>query len=423
MKSWPALGIVITACVIFAWWCFPERHNQQVAPLTHHLYIWNRIWNDTVGAAIKTASTKVYRYVVLAAQIDNEKGLPVPTRIPIEFSVLRDTGAQIGMAIRVSSFPSTATQSQVIRSAVESTAKDLILDASRENLTLSEIQLDYDCPESRLDEYRDWIEALKPVVSPVSLTITALPAWLKQSEFEDLAKATDGFVLQVHSFKTPKSLDDDLTLCNPEQVSRWVKQASQMGVPFRVALPTYGYVIAFDPKGKYASLWAEGPQPDWPPGYQFREVHTDPKQIARIVRDLHSASPPNLTGILWFRMPTDNDQMNWRWSTLAAVMDGREPKPKLEVRLRQEVPGLLDLDLVNTGEADADSGVAVSVSWEDNRLLAMDGLGGFAGDQPMPNVICFNKDRERLRAGETRAVGWLRFDKNAEVHVDVHTQD
>jgi hypothetical protein len=41
-------------------------------------------------------------------------------------------------------------------------------------------------------------------------------------------------------------------------------------VPFRVALPTYGYVLAFDRNDKFIRLSAEGPAKEWPDGAQLR---------------------------------------------------------------------------------------------------------------------------------------------------------
>jgi hypothetical protein len=41
-----------------------------------------------------------------------------------------------------------------------------------------ELQIDFDCAESKLDGYQVWVEAIKYKISPVPVTITALPSWL-----------------------------------------------------------------------------------------------------------------------------------------------------------------------------------------------------------------------------------------------------
>ncbi len=43
------------------------------------------------------------------------------------------------------------------------------------------------------------------------------------------------FVLQVHSFERPKTIEDAMTICPVDRVPGYVSEASQVGVPFFVA--------------------------------------------------------------------------------------------------------------------------------------------------------------------------------------------
>ncbi len=417
------LILLLCAGIVFIWFVYKGHQVQPHHPLQHHLYIWNRKWNAAVSDSIRIAQEKAKRFVILAGQIDKVEGKPVVTRIPVNFNAFRRDGVELGLALRVSSLPGSATQVQAFHQAVRTIAEELIQDTSHEHLSLSEIQIDYDCPESGLEDYRRWIEELRSAIAPVPLTITALPAWLKHKEFKDLAETTDGFVLQVHSLKTPNTMQEELTLCEPEEVSRWIQQAGRIGIPFRVALPTYGYTIAFNPQGRFAGLWAEGPQPDWPSGYTVREVHTSPAQIVRIVNHLKAEPLQNLTGMIWFRMPIAGDRMNWSWATLAAVMEGRTPKPRLEAKGIQTEPGLVDIVLTNVGDADSLSLVEISVNWDYHHLLAVDSLGGYTWSQPQSNQVLFRKEKEKLRTGEERSIGWLRFDGRTEVYIDAYVAE
>ena len=39
---------------------------------------------------------------------------------------------------------------------------------------------------------------------------------------------------------------------------------------------------------------------------------------------------PPATGasaLIWYRMPNDDDALNWPWTTLASVMQGKSPQP------------------------------------------------------------------------------------------------
>lgn len=81
--------------------------------------------------------------------------------------------------------------------------------------------------------------------------ITALPAWLNQPAFKRLISAVDDYVLQVHSLERPNSPEAAFTICDPAAARRAVERAAQFAVPFRVALPTYGYAIAYDRQGHF----------------------------------------------------------------------------------------------------------------------------------------------------------------------------
>jgi len=65
-------------------------------------------------------------------------------------------------------------------------------------------------------------------------------------------------VLQVHSLERPKDINTRFELCDSKAARRAVDLAGKVGVPFRVALPTYGYLIAFDSEGKYLGLSGRG---------------------------------------------------------------------------------------------------------------------------------------------------------------------
>ena len=64
-------------------------------------------------------------------------------------------------------------------------------------------------------------------------------------------------MLQVHSLERPKNFDAPFTLCDANAARRAVTWAAKIGVPFRVTLPTYGYLVAFAPGGQFVGLSAE----------------------------------------------------------------------------------------------------------------------------------------------------------------------
>src|SRR5262249_38599545 len=153
---------------------------------------------------------------------------------------------------------------------------------------------------SKLDGYRSWVEQIRNRIRPTRLVITALPTWLDRPEFQKLARAAGAYVVQVHSLGRPRNIDAPFTFCDAGVERRAVAKAASIGVPFRVALPTYGYTLAFDSHGEFVGLSADGPQKLWSVDTRLREVRSDPLQISELVRGWESRSDNSLKGIIWY---------------------------------------------------------------------------------------------------------------------------
>lgn len=392
-------------------------------PLPQHIYIWNRDWNESVHEGVRSASGEVTAAVVLAAQVQFEAGKPISFDVPVRWDWLKEAGMAVGAAIRIGVYsgpfdpdsPATQTVLAACHQAVES--------ASSAGIQLSELHIDFDSPESKLAGYRQWIDLIEREFDPILVTLTTLPSWLRSKAFKDLVAESDGYVLQVHSFERPAHPDDSLTLCDPDQVRSWVRAASQLEIPFRVALPTYGYLVAFDPQEKFVGLWAEGPTADWPPDHTVREIRTDPAALAGLVRSFQKRPPDHCTGLFWFRLPVTTDRLNWRWPTLAAVIAGRDPRPELTPIVDKPEPQLVDLSVINKSGGDVKFPVALIVEWEDNAVLAGDALAGVELEEQDAQSVRFvlnaAPSNPPLQPGNRRSLGWLRFQKPAEVRVHV----
>ena len=286
-------------------------------------------------------------------------------------------------------------------------------------MPVRELQIDFDCAASKLEGYRTWVNAIRRRIAPVPVVITALPNWLDRKAFGALTRAADGVVLQVHSLERPSGPDVAMTLCDPAAARAAVERCARLGRPFRVALPTYGYVLGFDPKGKLLGVSAEGPVPAWPPDTRCRELRADASAMAQLVRDWTASRPAVLTGIIWYRLPIKDDELNWQWATLLAVMAGRTPRPVLRVQVRHAEPAMSEVDLVNDGDADGPSQVTVDLQWKDATLVAADALNGFerreSTDGRMRLGTAESPRSQCLPAGQTRTIGWMRLSKDTEV--------
>ncbi len=409
---------LVSACIARA------SNTTNAPPLPQEAYVWQRSWTTPVVEAVTNHGAVFSNLVVLRGEVVWHAGRPDVIQVRPDYAALAATHQPVGLALRVGAFPGPFSTNDPTTKFLSRLATTFIAEAKTNQITLSEFQIDFDCAASKLDGYRVWIEALRKAVAPTPLTITALPSWLKEPSFKPLAEATDGYVLQVHSLERPRDINAPFTLCDPEAARRAVEQAGKINVPFRVALPTYGYLLAFDKSGRFVGLSAEGPNKSWPEGVQVREVRADPSEMARLVQFWTTNRPSAMHGIIWYRLPTIVDNFNWHWPTLGAIVASRLPRESFRGEARQVEKGLVEINLVNDGELDLSSRLVVEVRWSrvgGNRLVAADGLHGFnllnAGTSP---VIFQNQSQPgRIAAGEQQTVGWLRFDRECEVQIEI----
>jgi hypothetical protein len=394
--------------------------------LPQQIYIWQRRWGPAVQQGVGQAAPLASGFVALGAEVRFTRGEMNVVRVAIDYEALRAGGRPIGVALRIGACPGPCAD-DAIAQRLANLAAGLADECRQRGAPPVELQLDFDAASSKLAGYRTWVTVIGRRIAPVPLTITALPTWLDEPAFAALAAAAPNYVLQVHSVEKPAGgLDAVMTLCDPVQARRWVAKADHLGVPFRVALPTYGYRMAFDVKGQLLGLAAEGPTPAWPEDATLRDLRADPAALAGLVQAWTRAQPINLRGIIWYRLPVADEALNWRWPTLAAVMAGRVPQPALGIEATAAPGGLVDLALVNRGEADAPLAVEVTVQWPQAAGAtrpAADALGGFDLAEVGTNVARFRAAGalalERLPPGQRRVLGWLRFEKDTEVQAHV----
>ncbi len=273
---------------------------------TPDVYVWNRAWNGAVIDAVTDKTERVGQLTVLTAEVAWQGEEPKFVRVEVDYSALRvaaEQGKRIGLALRVGPYTGSYKREGEPTKFLANLAESIVVEAVTNGIAPTELQLDFDCAESKLGGYRLWVETIRKKIAPVPLTITALPAWLKRGEFKKLIGATDGFVLQVHSLERPKNVEAEFSLCDPMAARKAVERAGRYKKPFRVALPTYGYLVAFNSKGEFAGLSAEGPSVAARKGVQVREVRADPAAMAELVRVWESDRPAAMTGIAWYRLP------------------------------------------------------------------------------------------------------------------------
>jgi len=388
--------------------------------LRHEAYVWQRAWSAPVREAVTQHATNFSLVVLLKAEITWKEKQPRLVRVALDYPTLTNLHQPVGLALRIGPYAGPFTTNDAVVIFLAETAAAMVTEARSNAVVLSELQLDFDCAESKLPGYEIWLEAIQRRVAPVPVTITALPSWLNARGFRGLAQAATNYVLQVHSLARPQSANAPFSLCNPEAARRAVERAGRIGVPFRVALPTYGYTLAFASDGKFLGLSAEGPRPSWPTNALLREVSSKPLELSALVHDWTVSRPATMKGVIWYRLPTSADKFNWRWPTLGAIVAARVPQERFRADARQVEPELVDVVLANTGELDLSSRLMLEVRWNNARLVAADALQDFElTEQTRTNAVFQLRAGSRpLLPGETRTSGWLRFDRACEVTCD-----
>jgi len=390
-------------------------------PLPQQVYVWQRAWTPPVCEAVAEHAANFTEAAVLLAEVSWKNRIPQVTRANVGFSTLAKSHCPVGVVLRVGPFKGALSEDKSAVDFLAELAASLVAEAHKNGIKPVELQIDFDCASSKLDDYRAWLDVVQRRVTPLPVTITALPAWLDSPAFARLAAATTNYVLQIHSLKKPTHLDAPFTLCDPAATRRAVARAGELGVPFRVALPTYTYIVAFNADGKFYGLSAETPRGGWPDGTQLRELSADPLAMSSLVQTWRTNRPPSLRGVIWYRLPVPVDNLNWRWPTLGAIVAGREPREHFRVEARRVEAGLVEISLVNDGELDVFARLAVKARWSEARLVAGDGLRGFElAEQNVSDVKIQNQSSPgRLPAGEKQIIGWLRFDRDCEVQHEV----
>jgi hypothetical protein len=381
--------------------------------MVQDVYVWQRDWNEAVTQSVKDHANKFEHVVVLHSEVSwTQQNNPLQ-HITLDFDTLRSSAKGVGLTLRIGPFSGPFHADDERTQWLTNICVSMLVEAQTQQVPVFEIQLDFDCAESKLVGYRLWAQAIRAAITPTPLILTALPSWLDQNAFKNLVESVDGYVLQVHSLSRPKASGQSIELCDPLAAKRAVEIAGRLGVPFRVALPTYGYQIAFDQFGQFAGLSAETLPSHWPVKGSIQETWADPQRMAWLVNEWTNYRPKCMQGLIWFRLPVQGDRMNWSWPTLAAVREGRTPRENIISFAENSGNGLIEVFLENRGEVDGIVGKAVRMSWAKGQLVTGDGIGGFILKKRDSQTAVFTPDPEspkaRIRPGQRLVIGWLRL--------------
>lgn len=393
-----------------------------LAQMSQQAYVWQRSWSQAVKSAIKTQCKEVDGLTVLAAEFHPADPFR-PALIDLDYEQLRAIGCPVTLALRMN-----WSSSAGVRGAFQAGFTDLIVHAIREarahGLEPAAIEIDFDCPTSKLEAYAAELGAIREQLDGVALSITTLPTWMNRPKsFQQLVAETDRYVLQVHSIEPAHHIDTRISLCDPADALRWTRQAAAYSKPYHVALPTYGYRLAYDESGQLVEVAGENASSIKDPSWRYRVVRANPEQMAHVVRELELKRPENCLGVIWYRLPIGEERLNWDPKTWQAVKRGKVERVSWGFEMKRVEEGLFQLEIVQKSVIATPPPATLHLSWRQGGALAWDGQRNYAVKQhPEHGLIWQWPDTmppSLLAQGTRWTIGWLRMNPKDELEFSI----
>ncbi len=361
--------------------------------LSDEAYIWQRHWDPAVVSALLASSGDISAWHVLAAEIDAHGAWHI---IAPDWAALASTHEPVTAVVRIDGQLAQWDEASLL---AQVQAVSVAWHAHR--IHLAGLEIDHDCATARLPAYAHFLAQLRRRLPPSDrLTVTALPAWLDSPALDAVLAQVDQAVLQVHAVQSPR-----LGLFDADRAASWMQAfARHTHGPWRVALPTYGTRVVWDRSGHMLALESE--QPSLTPGDGASELLADPAAMEAFVKRIERQAPPQLAGIVWFRLPTERDARAWSLGTWLAVLRQLPLEARVNAVARaSREPDLYDLLLANTGSDDALLPASIRI---DSSCRIADGIDGYTLARDIHGMFLQRTQHGLLRAGQQRPIGWLR---------------
>jgi hypothetical protein len=354
------------------------------------LYIWQRQWRPAHAEALAQSRGDFSTLRVLALQAHPQEGW---RRARIDAALLKADGRPLIAVVRLD-----GQLLQLDSAAIGQQIQQLLSDWQSAGLTLSGVEIDHDCATARLPAYTELLRTLRQQLpAQLKLSITALPAWLASPELEKLLLSVDSSVLQVHAVSKPS-----LGLFAPQAAQQWARAYGQRSPkPFYLALPAYGVALLDSPSGA-PLVESEAPLASQAARH---ELQAEPEQVAGLIKALQQAPPPQLAGLIWFRLPLAGDRRAWPMATLQAVARGQPLRAKLQLRIKQS-GALSEVSLHNNGNLSIALPERLEISAE--HCDSADGIGGYRLQDSRSSLLWLRQRPAQLAAGQQLAIGWAR---------------
>lgn len=399
-------------CVVFSLSACQPNTSPVADPapvsLQRHAYVWQAAalesWHDVASIEPVPAMDLWW----FAGQVEVVKGKLQVRTFPLAASTgpAPLSGAVLRVRTPVIDWLETATEA-AMREEFLAPLKSALTSVGPGSARL---QLDFDCPTAKLAHYGRLLSTLRAALPEVELSITALPDWLPSEAFAALQSSIDFYVLQLHGLERPATITDATPIFDAPRASRYLESALALGAPFHVALPTYGHREWFREDGTFVGVSAEIPPALSSTEHRVRENLADPVELAHFVHSLQGSARSPLWGIFWFRLPAEDDALNWCADTFRHVVMGEKPPRTLSAALHPEEGGRCRITLHNSPDHHYRGRVELRLTHPGEGRFWAEGLRGFEVKQTKDSIVLLGVAPE---PGNSVDVAWFRGE-NAE---------
>lgn len=392
MKRWLAL-IVIMLLAVMAWFVGRYQAMNLHQPWDQQAYVWQRVWTPQHAEALAASRDLFTTLRVLGLQVHPREGF---RDITVNTAMLKQDGRPLWLVVRID-----GQLMQLDEATIYARLQQQLQRWQVAGLPVIGVEIDHDAATVRLPRYQQFLHQLRQrLPSSLQLGITALPAWIGSPALPGVLQQVDSSVLQVHAV-----LSLTQGLFDGRLAQEWTRQYARLSPkPFRIALPAYGMaLLGFDAQG--ALVESEASQRV---AGKVQELSVAPQQVADFLQQLAQRPLPHLRGIIWFRLPLENDRRAWSMATLRAVIQHQLLLTHWQVKFlpQPQQNGLYDLMIENQGPVDAPLPREIHIQAED--CLAADAVGHYQLATPSDPQRFIRISGDQLRAGQSRPLGWLR---------------
>jgi hypothetical protein len=312
--------------------------------------------------------------------IENEQEWRTGSRIPLVLAFETYYGDYSGGMVNFLNEHPTEKPLQQAAKELAGVIEKEIDRARKQGEEVAGVQLDIDCPTRLLGEYAALLRALRSQLPKMEFSITALPTWLKDKRFPAVAEAVDYYALMLYGLESPvpeQWWEGELTssgsqplppITNLEAIADYLKQAEEVGRPYKAGLGDFGYGLALDSgraefiegfswrdimarghafvpprqiRGKSKDKWEyqmrfRAKNGAWAADdkYHYREdlmfIVSEPGRLREAYGKVRQNAGNHLTGIGLFRIPEAGEKMVLSLDQVKRALG----KEKLEVKLK-----------------------------------------------------------------------------------------